>query len=500
MKIMIHNNYKYVTMMAPAESLKLFKSSFFTKALVSSMILCTLLSAVGCNKVLDQKPKNDVDESSAITDLKGAQAAVAGLYNQLQDQNYYGRNFIIMSDVSSDQAQSIGTWDFYREMDTYQVSLGNTENGYFYSRAYRTINVANNILKKVPALTVIPPATQNELQGAAYFVRALAYFDLTRVYGGIPTTPGVNSATAPGVAIVTTPTISPTDIVSPSRATLKASYDQVESDLLKALNLLPESADKSRSSKGAVKALLSRLYLYEGRYTESITYSDLVINDSKYTLNPSFTDIFLTKLSSEAIFELAFNDVDQSNLRYWYYPTSLGGRGDISAHASFRSKAIADSKDIRGTLYGFDASANVYYPTKYSKSGGLDNIQIIRVAEMYLNRAEAKAQRATGSDLIDAVADLNKIRNRAGASSLVPVGQQAILQAIWDEEILEFAFEGHSFFDYARTGQALTKLVNLPRKNSPTSVSLTIAGRQIFPIPSFEIDANKNIVQNEAYK
>ena len=117
-----------------------------------SIFFALTILMTGCEKVLDQNPLNEVDDELAIADLKGAQAAVAGLYNQLQDQNYYGRNFQIMCDVASDQAQSIGTWDFYREMDTYQISTGNTENGYFYSRAYKTIFVANTILDKVPGL------------------------------------------------------------------------------------------------------------------------------------------------------------------------------------------------------------------------------------------------------------------------------------------------------------------------------------------------------------
>jgi hypothetical protein len=463
-------------------------------------LIFMLVLYTSCKKVLNQKPKDYVDESVAITDTKTAQTAVAGLYNQLQDQNYYGRNFLIMSDVSSDEAQSIGTWDFYREMDTYQISTGNTENGYFYSRAYQTIYVANYILQTVPGISGIPDATRNAINGAAYFVRGLVEFDLLRVYAGEPTVTGVNSSTAMGIAI-TTKTETASAISYPARATMKASYDQVESDLLQALNLLPESADKSQASKGAVRALLSRLYLYEGRYDDVITYSNQVISDSKYVLNPSFTNIFSSKLTSEAIFELSFNETDQSYERYWYYPTSQGGRGEIVAHPSFRIKAMADASDIRGTMFTLDASSSTYYPTKYNKTSGLDNIHVLRVAEMYLNRAEAKAQRAQVADLADAIADVNIIRKRSGAAPIaVPATKQATLQAVWNEQILEFAYEGHSFFDYCRTNQALTQLVNMPRKNSPTSVSIPSVSRELFPIPLFEINANKSMVQNEAYR
>lgn len=444
-----------------------------------------------CEKILEQDPKNDVDTDIALSDLKGAQAAVAGLYNQLQNGNYYGRNFQIMCDVASDQAQSIGTWDFYREMDTYQISTGNTENGNFYSRAYKAIYVANTILDKVPGITSITDAQKSVMYGHAYFVRALAYFDLTRVFGGAPKVIG-----SLGVPIITR--ITPGVIDLPARASLEESYAQVENDLIQALELLPETGVKSLASKGAARALLSRLYLYLGQYQQAIDYSTSVINDTRFSLNPSFTDIFSSKLTSEAIFELSFNSNDQSGIRNWYYPTSAGGRGDIACHTSFVEIAKADPADERGKLFSL-ATANVYYPTKFGKTAGnIDNILILRIAEMYLNRAEARAK--LGTDLISAVADLNAVRTRAKASAYNPVGQQAILQAIWDEQQLEFAYEGHSFFDIIRTGQALTRFVNMPRLNAPAFVTLTDINRVLFPMPLFEINANTNIIQNEAYR
>src|SRR5258706_3063614 len=94
----------------------------------------------GCTKVLNQKSIVSVDESLAIIDNRSASVAVNGLYDVLQNGSYYGRDFQICSDVSSDIAQSVGTWDFYREMDTYQVTSGNTEVGNFYYWGYRAVN------------------------------------------------------------------------------------------------------------------------------------------------------------------------------------------------------------------------------------------------------------------------------------------------------------------------------------------------------------------------
>ncbi len=446
---------------------------------------------VSCSKVLDQKPQNEVGDDAAIVNKKGALAAVAGMYNELQNGDYYGRNFQIISDVSADQAQSIGTWDFYREMDTYQVALGNQENGFFYARVFRAINLANHIIEKVPGITDLTDVEKNRIIGNAYFIRALSYFDLLRVYGGVPGKYGTL-----GLPIVTTPFKGIDASTMVARASLADGYAQVEADLLKAETALLVSADRSTASKSAARALLCRLYLYTGNSAKVLTYANLVITDANYTLLPNYLDIFAGKLTTESILELNFNSTDQSGMRTWYFPTSKGGRGDLCAHTSFYQFATANIKDIRGTLFAYEPTAKVYYPTKYNKAGNIDNAHILRMAEMYLNRAEAKANT---DDLSGALTDLNLVRKRAGIADTTAATKATVLSAIWKERNLEFAFEGHRFFDLVRTGQALTALVNVERKNG-AAVTLDIAGRQVFPFPSFEVDANNKILQNEAYK
>ncbi|HTF31421.1 MAG TPA: RagB/SusD family nutrient uptake outer membrane protein [Flavitalea sp.] len=457
------------------------------------LLLGTMIFGISCDKVLDQTPVVDVDESLAITDSRSAAVAVNGLYNELQNGSYYGRNFQICSDVSSDIAQSVGTWDFYREMDTYQVTSGNTEVGNMYYRGYRAINQANNVIAKVPELADVSAANKNLYIGQAYFIRGLAFFDLNRLFGGVPGVVGTL-----GLPIVLTPSVKIDESAFPTRPSLQDAYNQVEQDLLKALELLPETNGDNRSQavKGTARALLSRYYMYVKKFDQTLSYSSLVIADSKYILNPSFSAIFENKLTTESIFELNFNASDLSNIRNWYFPSANGGRGDLAVHLNYYNDAIADPKDSRGKLFGFDNTSKIYYPTKYKLAGNLDNIHVIRISEMYLNRAEAKAQL---NDLPGALTDLNRVHTRAGCDPLVVAGQPALLAAILQERKLEFAEEGHRFFDLVRTGNALAKLTAIDRKNGP-NVALTAAGRQVFPIPSFEINSNKNTVQNDAYK
>ncbi|WP_299760762.1 RagB/SusD family nutrient uptake outer membrane protein [uncultured Pontibacter sp.] len=459
-------------------------------------LACLLGGASAC-ETLDHEPQAEVSDDAAISDRKGAQAALAGLYDQLQSSNYYGGNFMIMSDVSSDVAQSIGSWDFYREMDTYLIDKSNLENGNLWTRAFRAINVANNIIDQVPPLADLSEEEKNAIIGQAYFVRGLAYFDLSRVYGGVPGVVGNL-----GVPIVTMPSRQVDDSLFPSRASLTESYGQAEADFLKALELLPEkygddNTTKSQAVKGTARALLSRYYLYVNQPGQAESYADAVIADPKYTLSPSFANIFSSKFTSEAIFELNFNSADQSTINNWYFPSSKGGRGDVAAHSDFYAEATANPDDVRGMMFGYYEGKDVYYPTRYANTSGIDNIHIIRLGEVYLNRAEARAK---SGDISGALEDLNKIRERAGIDPIEDLtDQQEVLEAIWQERKLELAFEGHSFFDLVRTGQALSVISGVPRTNGP-DVDLLDPNRQVFPIPAFDIDANSNLVQNEAYK
>ncbi len=464
------------------------KSSRRTRTLIAALLAVGLHS---CD-ILDQSPRNEVEEDIALQDLKGLQVAVTGLYNQIQDANYYGRNFLVMCDVSSNQGQSIGTWDFYREMDTYEVSTGNTENGAFYSRAYRAISVANSILRRLGELSDVSEADANYLRGHAHFVRGLAHFDLVRTYGGVPGVVGTL-----GVAVMSSST--PGELQYPSRAGLQETYDFVEQDLLAAEQFLESSNDRSMASKGAARALLSRLYLYTKQYDEAEKYATDVINEAgNYSLLDNYLEIFAGKLTSESILELTYNTTDPSNIRNWYYPTSGGGRGDLASHPDFVAWMSADPDDIRGTQFAYQQNLEVYYPTKYGKAGNIDNIHVIRIAEMYLNRAEART--ASGSDLAGALADLNTIRARAGIEQLELTGQAELLEAIWEEQQREFAYEGHSLFDLVRTGRAMTVLQNMIRKNAPNSIGIDHINKALFPIPLFEMNANENMEQNEAYK
>lgn len=461
----------------------------------SKFLLISLFLFAGCN-VLNQDPQTSINEDDAIRDVKSAKAALNGLYSQLQSGDYYGSNLLIIGDVTSDISQSVGTWDFYRSMDTYVTSPGNLEIRNLWAQAYSVVNHANNLIAKVPDLPEADQSIIDQITGEAYFIRGLAFFDLVRTFGGVPDIAGTM-----GIPLVTQPSLEINKSSFPSRASLADSYAQVESDLLAAEAKLSGFSSSTRASKAAAQALLSRLYLYTGNFAKAEQYATQTIENYTLSLVENYADIFISEETSESIFELAFNSADQSGIRFWYFPSSGGGRGDIALHEGFVNFVLSRSNDVRGDLIEFDDNVGVYYPTKYQKAGGVDNIQILRLAEVYLNRAEARARKAS-PDISGALDDLNQIRNRAGLADTTGTGvdePEEILEAITIERSVEFFEEGHRWYDLVRTGEALNILTNVDRKNSGP-VSLTNPGRQVFPIPSREVDANSNIEQNDAYK
>ncbi|HCM76884.1 MAG TPA: RagB/SusD family nutrient uptake outer membrane protein [Cytophagales bacterium] len=462
------------------------------------LFIILLTSAMSCN-VLDQEPQEEISDQTAFNNAKGAEAAMAGLYSQLQKTEYYGRNFQILSDCSSDISQSIGTWDFYREVDTYSIDASNLEIKNFYEIAYMGVNQANNIIANVPGIADLTDAKKDNFLGQAYFLRGLIFFDLVKMFGGVPGVAGNN-----GIGLPLTPSTKIDESSYISRASLADSYAQVRQDLETALTLLPASQandgqSRARAVKGTARALLARYHLYMKEYDLAIGYATDVIDDSRYIINPSFKDIFDGKLTTESIFELEFNTADQSNIRTWYLPASLSGRGDIAAHGDLVNEMKANASDVRGTMFGqvlnTDNTVSHYYPTKYQKAGNIDNFHIIRIAEMYLIRAEARAiQGYAGAE-----DDLNMVRNRAGLADYSLAVDGDLILAIEKENKFEFAFEGHRWFDLVRTGRALTVLSSVNRKNSSTPISLSNPDYLVMPIPRDETLSNPNMKQNDGY-
>ena len=440
-------------------------------AAIYSLIL--LLSASSCKKYLDEKPNNAIPTETAITDLGTARAAILGAYDGLQ--SYYAADYPTLGTITADNVIFNGTLSQYLQLDQNAVPTDNVITVSAYQKIYSTINSANSVIDGLPAVSdpLLKPEEKNKILGEAYFIRALGYFDLGRGWGG--------------VQLQLTPTVTVDGLKGVKRSTLAQTYDQVLADLVRAEELLPadDAITRNRAQKSTARALRARLNLYRENWAEAESYATQVINNTKFALVSNYKSFFTSPfLSTESVFELTFSANDRNTFWNLWYPSSSGGQFTLKPSDAFIAKV--NNPAIGGTRNSLIAgSGTTVYGVLYNTSGvSIDPSYVIRIAELYLIRAEARAQQ---NNLTGALEDLNAIRRRAQVGQLLTGTQAQVLQAIADENSIEFAFEAHRWFDLVRTRQA------------GVALGLTNTNYWLFPIPYSDILSDPDVVQNPGY-
>ena len=224
---------------------------------VQSLLMAML--AAGCNNVLDVQPINDIGESQAITTPAGARAAVAGLYDALQDFSYYGGELLFFGDLSGDDVEHMGTFTTYRQLDQNDITSDNGSIEGFWDALYKAVGRANIVLEKVPNVPGLSAAERDDLLGQAHFIGALTYHNLVKFWGD-------TAAGGLGVALVLIPPKSISEAGLATRATTGEVYAQILSDLNDAEALMGSSIESQRATVMAVRALRARVYLFQRNY------------------------------------------------------------------------------------------------------------------------------------------------------------------------------------------------------------------------------------------
>lgn len=343
-----------------------------------------------------------------------------------------------------------------------------------WSSCYNVINRANNVLS---ALDKVNPQDRARVEGEALFIRGIMLFELVRLYA--KTWGDGNNATNPGVPIILKPTRIVTDADFVSRNSVEQVYNQVIADLTKAEQLLPTS-NGIFATKGAAAAMLSRVYLMQGRYAEARDAANRVINTGRYAMARNFADVFnenAADYAREHIFRIVVTDQDGvNNMNTFYASAAFQGRGDIRVQTKHLD--LYSPGDLRRDFF-YRTGANTF-TSKYKDQYG--DISVVRITEMFLTRAECnfRLNQQVGATPL---ADINAVRQRAGLPPLTTLTLSDILR----ERKLELAFEGHQIHD-------------LKRNRLPVTASLNFnANALVLPIPQREIDTNKNLVQNPGY-
>lgn len=448
-----------------------------------------LFGATACSDILNVEPVDQLPREQAITGATSARASVLGIYDALQSTSYYGGQFILLPDVSSDDVDWTGTFTSYADAEVNSLQADNSAVTGIYQSMYRAIARANLAIRQLPGLPGLAAAEKNQLLGEAYFLRALIYHDAVRLFGG--TAPGDL-----GVPLILQPIDDPGSAPPALRATVGAVYAQILSDLTAAESrITAATSPPTRATTGAVRALRARVEFYRGNYATAEALASTVIGMG-YALAGSHQELFTAEgtPTSEDIFKITFSAADASVIGYYY----LGRYENAPSIALLQAFDPAvdpndpfgtyNPDDERGQSDIFVDSDQYLYGLKFPTTGGAEDFPVIRLAEMYLIRAESRARQG---NLIGAAQDINVIRARAGAPLIPAVGltQAQLIDAAIHEFRLEFAMEGQRWFHLRRTGRIMAFLAAQGAE----------AGQDRYPIPQSEINVVPGLQQNPGY-
>ncbi len=450
------------------------------------------LAVSACSNVLDVPPTSSISSEAAIADAVGARAALAGAYGGLQQDGLYGVDFINWTEVLSDNALHSGTFDDWANADDHILRSDNFTNEEIWNNSYDEINRANVIIAKVPDVPDLSDDEKNEIIGEAYFLRALVYHDLARLWG---------NPTNLGLPLQLTPVASADEANQIQRSTGAETYSQILADLAQAKQLITAGRSQTRqASLGAVSAIEARVRLYMGDYAGAEAAASEV-EAMGYSLAANFSDLFDATGGNtpEDIFRVTFTPTQSQSVSFYYLPKALGGRWEVAPTedvdngtgttgiiAAFDPASGGDitayhPTDLRGK-YSISRSGSRTYAAKFRNPTGDEDLHVIRLGEVILIRAEALARLGR---VPEAIAEYNRLRVRAGlAPDPTTLTQAEALAAIANERRLELAFEGDRWPDMVRTG---TGMANLD------------PGQNLLPIPQSELDVAPKITQNPGY-
>lgn len=429
-----------------------------------------------CDEQLDIQPFQSIDETVALSTPNNVKAALTGAYDALGDNDVWG-GAQHLSELLADDGDQIwaGTFEEPEQIFQKRILVQNGDVERQWTESYEAINRANNVLS---ALDVLDPAERGLVEGEAKFIRGAIYFDLVNLFGKTWGDGDPNSNLA--VPLVLAPTRAIDESSNVSRNTVAEIYAQVLADLTEAKSLLPE-ANGTFATTYAASAILSRVYLMQGKYPEAQAEADRVINSGAFALVANYADAFNQPgNTSEDIFAIEVTAQDGANDFITFYAApEAGGRGDIDITESHLAEYEAG--DARLALFYTDDNG-IPRTGKWVNTPSQDgNVNIIRLAEMYLTRAETRF-RAT--DLAGAAEDLNTIRARVG---LPPLAEADLtLEVILLERKLELMFEGHMLRDKKRNQMEIAGLA-------------FSADALVYPVPQRERDTNPNLTQNPGY-
>lgn len=461
------------------------------KKLYITGLAVALLTSACSDSFFDLEPNDSVVIDKVYQTAQDFDVAVVGCYAKLQSQvHFYTECCEYRSDNLNLDAPTAGTQDRY-DIDHFSEKPSNGILSDYWADFNNNVYRCNLILDRIDAASFDEELKQ-QYKAEALFIRALTYFNMYRVWGGVPMTRTVVSAT---------------EAMQIRRSTDEETFEFIAGDLKQIVdeNMLPDSykgTSIGRATSRAAKALLGKVYLTFHRWTEAREVLSSLIG--QHTLIKPIEQVFSVenKMNQEIIFAVRFNkDVEGEGHSYWFNITNLTDETN-------QSKSLLQSyeeMDERKSLITYvEAAKNVclmpkFMDTKSTTFNVVGNDQILlRYADVLLMHAEALNEIAyDASEGSVALKHLNEVRTRAGIAQLTAADvpdKEAFKRAILDERQREFPYEGQRWFDLVRMGYA---------KQALQAEGIAIQDYQLlFPIPQTEIEkvGNASVLwQNPGY-
>lgn len=485
-----------------------------TEIIQKSLLVFVLVVAAGCEDFLEKPLQGELTQENFPVTSSDAVLATNGAYQILRNGEFHSGLFPIL-DIMSDDARkgsnptdgaaTAGSYDDFSHIPT-ETSISR-----WWNTLYEAVKRANVVIEKVPSVTM-DETLKARLVGEARFLRALFYFDLVRAWGEVP---------------IVTSVASPTGL---ERAPAAEVYSFIIDDLLAAIESLPErsgydAADLGRATKGAARALLARVYLFQNDFVNAEKYAMEVINSAEYDLEEDFEDAngVEGEFGVESVFEvgaIGFDGTDRGGNQYGNIQGVRGSpnrgwgfnRPSLDLQDSFEPNdprleatvvflgEVLDSVTIAGDTQTPDETRDadnnlieieVYNQKVWTPGSNVPtqwdhNRRIIRYADVLLMAAEALNENDKPDE---ALIYLNEVRERAraGNAAVLPdvteTNKALLRDIIFEERRHELALEGHRFWDLVRTGRAPAVLGPL---------GFLEGKHELLPIPQSEMDLTQN--------
>lgn len=451
-----------------------------TNRFITLTLILGVFSIASCDSALNTNPTASIDTEIALTNAENVASVLVGAYDAIGDGNLYGGWLLMIPDFLAESNEFTFTGTFFAPRAIYLKSqlYDNGQSSATWIQAYDAINIVNNVIS---ALDLIEDADVRErIEGEAKFIRGAVYFELVRLFA--PTFESGNANNQAGVPLVLTPTASIGEANNVERASVSAVYTQILADLGDAKTLLDDTnpVESYYVNSMVASAFLSRVHLQMGNYADARDEAHRVIQSNNYILTPTYEEAFNNGTNStEDIFAMQVSGQDGVNSLFTFY--SADSRGDVDIKPSHLDEYEAGD-DRLNLFYNDPFEPSIIRSGKWNESTN-GNVSIVRLAEMYLTRAEAIARVGPGTTGATAEGDLFKVRDRVNLPLIVAPTVAQILQ----ERKVELIFEGNLLHDIKRT-------------QGTVGARAYDDDKLVLPIPRRELDTNPNLCQNASYQ